>query len=68
MEFGQDIETGFNPLDLLGTLTGQTAQKERYDEMIKDMPYVYGRVTDFTPKVAQLNVFTNGEKSEEEGK
>ena len=36
--------------------------------MIKDMPYVYGRVTDFTPKVAQLNVFTNGEKSEEEGK
>jgi len=35
--------------------------------MIKTTPYVYGRVIDFTPKVTELNLFTNGEKDEEEG-
>lgn len=33
-EFGQDIDAGFNPLDLLSTLTGDSQHKDRYDEMI----------------------------------
>ena len=35
--------------------------------MIKSAPYIYTRVVDFTPKVTELNLFSNGVKDEEEG-
>ena len=33
-EFGQDIEAGFNPLDILSSLTGDPRHKERFDRMV----------------------------------
>lgn len=31
------------------------------------MPYIYGRVVDFTPKIQELNIVTNGENDKGEG-
>lgn len=66
-EFGEDSRDAVSPLDVLSTILGQNAMKDRVDELRKSAPFIYGRVVDFTPNVQELIILTDGSVDKSEG-
>jgi hypothetical protein len=52
---------------MVGSLLGGTKHIEKLEENKKKIPFIMGRIIDFTPEVSELRLYTNGQLDEEEG-
>ena len=68
-EFGQDAKTsqGIEVIKMMGSLLGGTKYIDTFESQKKKIPFILGRVLDFTPEVTELRMYKDGELDSEEG-
>lgn len=52
---------------MLAALTGESKGRRMYQDMKQRTPYIFGKVIDFTPRIEELNVWTNNELDDTAG-